>query len=189
MIIAFLAVRKKFIGKSFMEFTSLFAMAVPGTVLGLGYISAYNSKPLLLTGTGFIIVAAFVVRSLPVGVRSGVAALQQIDPALEEAAQDMGANSAKVFTSVTLPLIKPAFFNGLVYTFVRSMTAVSAVVFLITPKYQLLTVSILSQVESGRFGVCAAYSTILMAVVFGTILLMNLALNKMGVSKSDDSIL
>jgi iron(III) transport system permease protein len=189
MIIAFLTVRKKFIGKNFIEFTSLLAMAVPGTVLGLGYINAYNSKPLLLTGTALIIIIVFIVRSLPVGVRSGVAALQQIDPALEEAAQDMGANSAKVFTSVTLPLIKPAFFNGLVYTFVRSMTAVSAVVFLITPKYQLLTVSILSQVESGRFGVCAAYSTILMAVVFGTILLMYLVLNKMGVSKSEDSII
>ena len=153
MIIAFLIVRKRFIGRGFIEFTSLLAMAVPGTVLGLGYISAYNTKPLILTGTAFIIVVAFIVRSLPVGVRSGVTALQQIDPAIEEAAQDLGASSTKVFTSITLPLIKPAFFSGLVYTFVRSMTAVSAVIFLITPKYQLLTASILSQVDNGRFGV------------------------------------
>lgn len=189
MIIAFLIVRKRFIGRSFIEFTSLLAMAVPGTVLGLGYISAYNTKPLLLTGTGLIIVIAFIVRSLPVGVRSGVASLQQIDPAIEEAAQDLGANSTKVFVSVTLPLIKTAFFSGLVYTFVRSMTAVSAVVFLITPKYKLLTASILSQVDNGRFGVASAYSTILILIVYIAIAIMYFALNKMGVSKNDDNIL
>lgn len=189
MIIAFLIVRKRFIGRSFIEFTSLLAMAVPGTVLGLGYISAYNTKPLLLTGTGFIIVIAFIVRSLPVGVRSGVAALQQIDPAIEEAAQDLGANSTKVFVSVTLPLIKAAFFSGLVYTFVRSMTAVSAVVFLVTPKYQLLTASILSQVDNGRFGVASAYSTVLILIVYIAIAIMYFVLNKIGVSKNDDNIL
>ncbi|MFT5871233.1 MAG: iron(III) transport system permease protein [Clostridium sp.] len=189
MIIAFLIVRKRFIGRSFIEFTSLLAMAVPGTVLGLGYISAYNTKPLLLTGTGLIIVIAFIVRSLPVGVRSGVAALQQIDPAIEEAAQDLGANSTKVFVSVTLPLIKTAFFSGLVYTFVRSMTAVSAVIFLITPKYKLLTASILSQVDNGRFGVASAYSTILILIVYIAIAIMYFALNKIGVSKKDDNIL
>ncbi len=189
MIIAFLIVRKRFVGRSFIEFTSLLAMAVPGTVLGLGYISAYNTKPLLLTGTGLIIVIAFIVRSLPVGVRSGVAALQQIDPAIEEAAQDLGANSTKVFVSVTLPLIKTAFFSGMVYTFVRSMTAVSAVIFLITPKYKLLTASILSQVDNGRFGVASAFSTILILIVYIAIAIMYFVLNKMGVSKSDDNIL
>lgn len=189
MIIAFLIVRKKFIGRSFIEFTSLLAMAVPGTVLGLGYINAYNTKPLVLTGTAFIIVIAFIVRSLPVGVRSGVASLQQIDPAIEEAAQDLGANSTKVFTSVTLPLIKPAFFSGLVYTFVRSMTAVSAVVFLVTPKYQLLTASILSQVDNGRFGVASAYSTVLIVIVYIAIGFMYLMLNKFGVSKDQENTL
>ncbi|WP_373368715.1 ABC transporter permease [Clostridium weizhouense] len=189
MIIAFLIVRKKFIGRSFIEFTSLLAMAVPGTVLGLGYINAYNTKPLILTGTAFIIVIAFIVRSLPVGVRSGIASLQQIDPAIEEAAQDLGANSTKIFTSVTLPLIKSAFFSGLVYTFVRSMTAVSAVIFLVTPKYQLLTASILSQVDNGRFGVASAFSTVLIVIVLIAIGFMYFLLDKFGVSKNDDNLL
>ncbi|AWK53087.1 ABC transporter permease [Clostridium beijerinckii] len=189
MIIAFIIVRKRFIGRSFIEFTSILAMAVPGTVLGLGYINAYNTKPLILTGTGLIIVIAFIVRSLPVGVRSGVAALQQIDPAIEEAAQDLGANSSKVFVSVTLPLIKSAFFSGLVYTFVRSMTAVSAIVFLVTPKYQLLTASILSQVDNGRFGVASAFSTVLIVIVLIAIAFMYFILGKFGVSSSDENIL
>ncbi|WP_242971856.1 ABC transporter permease [Haloimpatiens massiliensis] len=183
MIVAFLIVRKKFYGRGFVEFSSLLAMAVPGTVIGIGYVLAYNTKPLLLTGTGTIIIIAFVMRSLPVGVRSGVAALQQIDPAIEEAASDLGADTTKVFSSVTLPLIKPAFFSGLVYSFVRSMTAVSAVIFLVSARYSLLTVNILSQVDAGRFGVAAAYSTLLIIIVYIAVSIMYFALSKMGVSK------
>lgn len=185
MIIAFLIVRKRFYGKGFIEFTSLLAMAVPGTVIGIGYVSAYNTKPLVLTGTGAIIVISFIMRSVPVGVRSGVSALQQIDPSIEEAASDLGAGSRKVFTSITLPLIKSAFFSGLVYTFVRSMTAVSAVIFLVSAKYKLLTVQILSQVDSGRFGVASAFSTILIIIVYIAISLMYLGLSKMGVSRDE----
>lgn len=185
MIISFLIVRKKFYGRGFIEFTSLLAMAVPGTVIGIGYVSAYNTKPLVLTGTATIIIISFIMRSLPVGVRSGVASLQQIDPAIEEAASDLGANSTKVFTSVTLPLIKSAFFSGLVYTFVRSMTAVSAVIFLVSANYKLLTVQILSQVDNGRFGVASAFSTILIIIVYIAISIMYFGLSKMGVSKEE----
>lgn len=185
MIIAFLIVRKRFYGRGFVEFTSLLAMAVPGTVIGIGYILAYNTKPLVLTGTAAILIIAFIMRSLPVGVRSGVAALQQIDPAIEEAASDLGANTTKIFTSVTLPLIKPAFFSGLVYTFVRSMTAVSAVIFLVSARYSLLTVQILAQVDAGRFGVAAAFSTVLIVIVFIAISIMYFLLSKMGISRDE----
>lgn len=109
MIIAFLIVRKRFFGKRALEVISMLSIAVPGTVIGIGYILAFNKAPLALTGTGIIIVAAFVVRSMPVGIRSGVAALQQIDPSIEEAATNLGASGSKVFTSVVLPLIKSAF--------------------------------------------------------------------------------
>lgn len=185
MIIAFLTQRKQFIGRSFIEFTSLLAMAVPGTVLGIGYILAYNTKPLLLTGTATILIIAFVMRSLPVGVRSGVASLAQIDPAIEEAAQDLGANTFQVFSTITLPLIKPAFFSSLVYAFVRSMTAVSAVVFLISARYNMLTTQIMAQADAGRFGVACAYSTILIAVVFAAVYFLNYLLSKMGVERQE----
>lgn len=185
MIIAYFIVRKRFIGKGFIEFSSLLAMAVPGTVLGIGYVSAFNSKPLVLTGTAAILVICFIVRSLPVGVRSGVTSLQQIDPAIEEAAANLGANSKKVFTSITLPLIKPAFFSGLVYSFVRSMTAVSAVIFLVSANVKLLTVQILGQVDCGRFGVASAFSTILILIVYIAISIMYFLLRKMGISKEE----
>lgn len=184
MIIAFLIVRKKFLGRRAVEFISMLSMAVPGTAIGMGYILAYNKEPLILTGTSIIIILAFVFRSMPVGIRSGVASLQQIDPAIEEAAQDLGANSLKVFTSVTIPLIKSAFFSGLVYSFVRSMTAVSAVIFLVSAQYNLLTVTIMSQVDVGRLGVAAGYSTILIVIVLVVVGIMKFLLSKIGITTS-----
>lgn len=180
MMIAFLIERKRFIGRGFLEFVSLMAMAVPGTVLGFGYVRSYNTKPLLLTGTAFLIIVAFVAKTLPIGVRNGVAALQQIDPAIEEAAQDLGASSAKVFTSMTIPLIKPAFFNSLINTFVRSMTAVSTIIFLITPKYKLLTSQVMKNIEEGKFGYAYAYSAVLMCIVILAIFILNTVLSRFG---------
>ena len=185
MVIAFLIVRKRFLGRGFIEFASLLSMAIPGTVIGVGYVLAYNKPPLVLTGTAAIIVLSFVFRSMPVGIRAGIASLQQIDPAIEEAAQDLGASSFKVFTSVTIPLIKSAFFSGLVYSFVRSMTAVSAVIFLVSASYNLLTVSIMSQVDGGKLGVAAAYSTVLIAIVLTVTGFLKFLLNRMGVDISD----
>ncbi len=182
MVIAYLVVRKNFIGKGFINFASLLSIAVPGTVVGIGFILAFNTQPLVLTGTATILVIAFIIRSIPVGIRAGVSSLQQIDPSIEEAAANLGASSTQVFTKITLPLIKSAFFSGLVYTFIRSMTSISAVIFLITAKYNLLTVAVLDQVESGKFGVASAFSTILIAIVYVAILVMNKLLEFVGAS-------
>lgn len=182
MVIAFLIVRKQFIGRSMIEFTSMLSMAIPGTVIGMGYILAYNDEPLMLTGTATIIVLSFLFRNMPVGIRAGVASLQQIDPSIEEAAQDLGANSFKVFTSITIPLISSAFFSGLVYSFVRSMTAISAVIFLVSASYNLLTVAIMSQVDVGRLGVAAAYSTVLIVIVLAVTGILKVFLGRMGIT-------
>ena len=185
MVVAYLIVRKKFLGRGLIEFTSLLSLAIPGTVIGMGYVLAYNEPPLMLTGTGTIIVLSFIFRSMPVGIRAGVASLQQIDPAIEEAAQDLGANTFQVFHSVTIPLIKSAFFSGLVYSFVRSMTAVSAVIFLVSASVNLLTVAIMSQVDVGRLGVAAAYSTVLIGIVLFVVGILTFLLSKIGVSVSE----
>ncbi|MEC0209557.1 iron ABC transporter permease [Paenibacillus ehimensis] len=183
MIIAFLIVRKQFIGKKALESVSMLSIAIPGTVIGISYILAFNQAPLALTGTALIIIVAFVVRAIPVGIRSGIASLQQIDPSIEEAATNLGAGQARNFFTVVLPLIKPAFYSGLVYGFVKSMTAMSAVIFLISAKYNLITASILTQVESGRIGVASAYCTILIAIMIAALLLLNLLLRFVGGSK------
>ncbi len=184
MIIAYLIVKKKFVGKHFMEFATMFAMAVPGTVLGIamlrGYITGiFNSGVLVLVGTSAILIIAFTVRSLPIGTRSAVAALNQIDKSIEESAYDMGASSVKVFTSVTLPLISDSFFSSLVSTFARSITATSAVIFLISARFQLITPKIMTVVDRGQYSVACAYATLMMFIVYFAIALMNIVVNRM----------
>ncbi|MDO4484692.1 MAG: iron ABC transporter permease [Clostridia bacterium] len=189
MIISYLVVKRKFRGKGFIEFVSMLAMAVPGTVLGVGFIRGFAGGVLRtgfmqeIYGTGLILIIVFVVRSLPVGTRSGISALRQIDKSIEESAYDMGAGSGKVFTSVTLPLIKDSFFSGLVTTFVRSITAISAVILLVTPRYLLITCRINEYAEKGEFGVACAYATVLIAITYAAILLMNTVLKHFGTSR------
>ena len=185
MIVAFLIVRKKFFGKGMLELTTMLALAIPGTVIGLGYVLTYNTRPLVLTGTAAILIIAFVMRSMPIGIRSGIAALQQIDPSIEEAASVLGASSAKVFTTVTVPMIRPAFFSGLVYTFIRSMTLVSTVIFLVSARWNLLTPAIMSQIDVGKIGVASAYSTVLIGIVALVVTIMQFILSKMGVNITD----
>ncbi len=185
MVIAVLVVRKKFIGRSYIDFTTMLSIAIPGTVIGLGYVITYNQKPIVLTGTAIILIVAFVMRSMPVGIRSGIASLHQIDPSIEEAANVLGASSKKVFTSVTLPMIRPAFFSGLVYAFSRSMTLVSTIIFLVSAKFSLLTVATMSQIDQGRIGVASVYSTLLIIIVGLGIYLMKMILTAMGASKED----
>jgi iron(III) transport system permease protein len=187
MVIAFLIVRKSFPGKRVLEVVSMFSIAVPGTVIGISYILAFNRAPLALTGTAAIIIAAFVVRAIPVGIRSAIAALQQIDPSIEEASTNLGANQFQTFTKVVLPMIRPAFFSGLVYGFVKSMTAMSAVIFLISAKYNVITASILAQVENGRIGVASAYCTILIIVMSLAILILNILVKYVGKGSQVDT--
>lgn len=189
MIISYLVVKKKFKAKGFIEFVSMLAMAVPGTVLGVGFIRGFAGGIFRtgfmqgIYGTGIILVIVFVVRSLPVGTRSGISALRQIDKSIEESAYDLGAGSAKVFTSVTLPLIKDSFLSGLVTTFVRSITAISAVILLVTPRYLLITCRINEFAEKGAYGVACAYATILIAIVYAAIVVMNFCIGHLGSGK------
>ncbi len=189
MIISYLVVKRNFKGKGFIEFVSMLAMAVPGTVLGIGYIRGFVSG---VFGSGFlegiygsaaILIIVFVVRSLPTGTRSGISALRQIDKSIEESAYDMGADSFKVFMTVTLPLIKDSFLSGLVTAFVRSITAISAIILLVTPQFLLITVQINEFAEKGSYGIACAFATILIAITYGSVLLMNLVIKFFGTSR------
>jgi len=131
-------------------------------------LSLYG-KPLALVGTPYIVIAAYAVRSLPASVRAGVAALQQIDPAIEEASTSLGADAQYTFRHITLPLIAPAFIAGLIFAFARHMTSLSAIIFLTTAEWPILTVWILSEVEQGGMSTAAAYSMILIFIVLAAI--------------------
>ena len=189
MIISYLVVKRKFKAKGFIEAVSMLAMAVPGTVLGIGYIRGFSAGVFRtgflqgLYGTGAILIIVFIVRSLPTGTRSGISALRQIDKSIEESAYDMGADSLTVFMTVTLPLIKDSFLSGLVTAFVRSITAISAIILLVTPQYLLITVQINEFAEKGAYGIACAFATILIAITYSTVLLMKLVIKYFGTSK------
>ncbi|WP_422478555.1 ABC transporter permease [Pleomorphochaeta sp. DL1XJH-081] len=167
MAAAMLIVRKKFPGKRLLEVLMMTPYAVPGTLIGIAYVIAFNKQPLLLVGTGAIIVINYVIRELPVGLENGITALHQIDPSIEEAAQDLGADVPTVFRTIVLPLVRPAFISSMSYTFVRSMTAVSAIIFLISAKWYHLTIKILSYSENLRFGLASVLCTVLIIIVLG----------------------
>ena len=189
MIISYLVVKRKFKAKGFIEAVSMLAMAVPGTVLGIGYIRGFSGGIFHtgflqgLYGTGAILVIVFIVRSLPTGTRSGISALRQIDKSIEESAYDMGADSFKVFMTVTLPLIKDSFLSGFVTSFVRSITAISAIILLVTPSYLLITVQINEFAEKGSYGIACAFASILILITYGSVLIMDLVIKRFGTSR------
>jgi len=188
MVIAFLVARKQFFGRSALDFSTMLGIAVPGTIIGIGYLLVFNSAttvtlPVLgevtlipkltggraMFGGALAIVLVYIVRSTPAALRAGVAALSQIDPAIEEASISLGADNVRTFWSITLPLVRPAFFSGLVYAFARSMTTISAIVFLTTPRTKIMTHQILNEVENGRYGNAFAYCVILILIVLAAI--------------------
>ncbi len=185
LLIAYLVSRYRFVGKGLFEFTSMLSFAIPGTVVGIGYVMSFNTPPLLLTGTAAILIVCFIFRNMPVGIRSAMAALQQIDPALEEASITLGASNLRTFNKIVLPLIRPAVFSGLVFSFVRAMTAISAVIFLVTARTNLATTVILGRIEAGKLGLATAYCTIMIITMIVAIVMMHLIVQRMtGVGKT-----
>src|SRR5439155_10172208 len=146
-------------------FVANLPLAIPGTVLGLGFGLAFNNRPLLLTGTAAIIIIAFSVRSLPYAIRSAVAALDQVHRSLDEASTNMGATPGQTLWRVLLPLVRPAVLAGMIFTFTRSVTTLSAVIFVVSPHWSLVTPVILSQMDRGDVGEAAALSVILVLLV------------------------
>ena len=165
LLIAWLLARNEFKGQGAFEFAALLAFAIPGTVLGVSYILAFNVPPLELTGTGLIIILCFMFRNLPVGVRAGTAAFKQLDRSLDEASLMLRASTTQTLFRVVLPLLKPALVAALVYSFVRAMTTVSAVIFLVTAENELATTYIIGRVGNGDYGVALAYCTVLIVLM------------------------
>ena len=167
---AYLLVRQQFRGKDAFEFSTMLSFAIPGTVIGVSYIMAFNFPPIELTGTSAILVIVFVFRNMPVGVRGGIAAMSQLDRSLDEASVTLGANSSTTVRRVILPLMGPAILAALTYSFVRAITSVSAVIFLVSARHNMATSFIVGRVENGEFGIAIAYSAVLIVTMLTAIL-------------------
>jgi iron(III) transport system permease protein len=182
---AYLLVRQKFAGKNAFEFSTMLSFAIPGTVIGVAYIMAFNFPPIELTGTGLILIIVFIFRNMPVGVRGGIAAMSQLDSSLDEASIMLGANSATTLRRVILPLMGPAILAALTYSFVRAITSVSAVIFLVSARYNMATSFIVGRVENGEYGIAIAYASVLIVTMLVAILLLQLVIGRRTLRRAD----
>ena len=162
---AYLLVRQRFAGREALEFLLMLSFAIPGTVIGVSYVLAFNLPPIEMTGTATILVVCFIFRNMPVGVRGGIAAMSQLDRSLDEASLTLGANTFTTLRRVVMPLLRPAIVGALVYSFVRSITSISAVIFLVSAEYNMATSYIVGLTENGEYGVAIAYSAMLILVM------------------------
>ena len=182
---AYLLVRQKFWFKDAFEFSTMLSFAIPGTVIGVSYIMAFNFPPIELTGTSIILIIVFVFRNMPVGVRGGIAAMSQLDKSLDEASITLGADSFTTVRRVILPLMGPAVLAALTYSFVRAITSVSAVIFLVSAKHNMATSFIVGRVENGEFGLAIAYSAVLIVTMLMAILFLQLLVGARRLRRSD----
>lgn len=165
-LVGYVTTRLKIRGHKTLETVSLLNYTLPGTVVGIAYIIAFNDKPIVLTGTIYILIAAYLFRYSSAGIRNVIAALTQIDPSIEEASRSLGAGSAHTFISITIPLVLPAILAGMKYLFIHSMTAISATIFLVSVNWTLITTRILECMTELQFAQACAFSVILILLVF-----------------------
>jgi len=169
LLTAYILTRHRFHGRSAFEFGTMLSFAIPGTVIGVSYILAFNVPPIEITGTAIVLVICNVFRNMPVGVRAGMASMAQIDKSLDEASTTLGARGFTTLRRILLPLLKPAVVAALVYSFVRAMTTVSAIVFLVSAEYEWATTYIINRVTNGDYGVAIAYSSVLIVLMLAVI--------------------
>ena len=179
-LLAYVIVRGKFFGRSFIEMVSLSGFALPGTVIGIGYLLAFNAPPLKLTGGIMILALNCVFRFLAVGVEAGISKLHQINIEIEEASSDLGANFLTTFHKIVLPLMFPAFIAGFIYTFMTTIVSLSAVVFLVSPGFELAAVRIFDRAVYGEIGNASATTMKLVVIVIICMVVLNLVTKKTG---------
>jgi iron(III) transport system permease protein len=155
-LLAYVIVRGRFPGRAAIEAVSLSGFALPGTVLGIGYLLAFSAPPFKLTGGILILALNCVFRFLAVGVEAGISKLHQIHLEIEEASTDLGAGSLTTFFRIVLPIMFPAFVAGFIYTFMTAVVSLSAVVFLVSPGFELAAVRIFDAAVYGEIGIAAA---------------------------------
>jgi iron(III) transport system permease protein len=170
---AYIFTRKSFPGARVLDFTSMLPYALPGVVMGLGFAVAFGGRIgfVVLTGTATIILLNHFIRRMPFAIRSGASSLKQIDPVIEEAAADLGAKPVYSFTRITFPLLRASILGAFVFGFINMMTDITAVIFLVSPRWRLLSIDLFNAIDAGRLGVAAALSVIMIVSTFVVLLI------------------
>lgn len=160
-LIAYLVVRRNNAANKVIDTISMIPYIIPGSVVGIALVLAFNSKPLMLTGTAAIMVIALIIRRIPYTIRSSVAVLQQIPMTIEEAAISLGASKMKTFFSITVPMMGNGIMSGAILSWVTIITELSTAIILYNLNTVTLTLAVYTYVSRGNYGIAAAYATIL----------------------------
>ena len=178
-LVAYLVIRRRNTLNNVIDVISMLPYIIPGSVVGIALIMAFNKKPLILTGTIFIMVVALVIRRLPYTIRSSVATLQQIPITVEEAAISLGSSKAKTFFGITVPMMSNGIVSGAILSWVTIITELSTAICLYTVRTQTLTLAIYTFVSRGNDGIAAALATILsITTVISLLIFMKLSKSK-----------
>ncbi len=178
-VLGFLVSRTEFPGRRTLEFAAMINYALPGTIVGIAYLVAFNDAPLALTGTAFILVVCYVFRYSLAGTRATSAVLAQIDPSIEEASASLGARRDLTFRRVVLPLVRPALLAGMTVLFIRAMTAISATIFLVSLDWSLVTVRILEGITNLELGQASAFSVVVILLVYLAVAVASLTMRRL----------
>ena len=160
-LVAYLTVRHRNMLTHVLDVIVMFPYIIPGSVLGIAFLFAFNKPPLLLSGTALILVISYAIRRMPYTVRSTAAIIGQISPSVEEAAISLGASDATTFRKIMLPMMVPGILSGAIMSWVTVISELSSSIILYTSQTQTLTVSIYTEVIRGNYGNASAFSTIL----------------------------
>lgn len=159
--LAYLLSRIEFRGRRIIDMLATLPFAIPGTLMGVGYILAFNKSPLLLTGTLAIVLALIIIRELPLGLRSGTSVLVQQDRSIEDASASLGSSRIGTFFRIILPLARPALLISAAYAFVSSVQTLGAIIFVVTPGTKLLSIDVFEEISKGDIGFAASLSVIM----------------------------
>ncbi|MDR3050725.1 MAG: iron ABC transporter permease [Oscillospiraceae bacterium] len=160
-LISYVVVRRRSVLASSLDITSMFPQTVAGAIIGIALLVSFNHRPLLLSGTAFIMILSFVIRRLPYTVRASAATLQQMSISVEEAAISLGASTMKTFFRVTVPMMLPGVLAGAIISWIMIITELATSIILYTGNTQTMTLAIYSQITRGNYGIAAALSSIL----------------------------
>ncbi|MGM0471304.1 MAG: ABC transporter permease [Bacillota bacterium] len=183
-LLSYILERKEFIGTKVLDFIATLPYMIPGTFFGIGYLLAFNDQPLVLTGTGLIVVLNCVFRQLPISTKAGTAVLSQLNPELESSARDLGAKEGYVFKDIVLPNLKPAFLVSFINNFTTTMITIGAIIFLITSSSKVATVEMFGAIKTGDIGIAAVFANLIII----TVLIINITFSWFCLRKKNDKI-
>lgn len=171
--LAYIIVRRRGKLANVLDSLAMFPYVIPGSVIGIGMVLAFNTKPLILTGTVAIMVIAYTIRKLPFTLRSSIGTLYQIEPAIEEASISLGEPPMKTFFKTTAILMLPGMLSGAVLSFVATINELSSTIILYTGGTSTISAAIYTTLFADAYGPAAALSTILTASTVLALVLFN----------------